>query len=58
VFLWFEKIYCNNCSFGDKKKGKLNAYFRVLEDIPRTTNSLEGYNRHINSLILSKKADD
>ncbi|KAF7692959.1 hypothetical protein CDIK_2353, partial [Cucumispora dikerogammari] len=54
VLEWFTKHYFQNDNRTNKHILFWNAYERTKSNIPRTTNSLEGYNRHINSLILGK----
>ncbi len=49
LFEWFQEEYLN---FNDTNKSISfwNAYNRVIEGVKRTTNSIEGYHRHLNSL--------
>jgi hypothetical protein len=57
IFDWFEKQYCNfekrcltNSSFVF-----WNVYDRTLNSIPRTSNSIEGYHRHLNARLGIKQ---
>ncbi|KAF7703953.1 hypothetical protein CDIK_0031 [Cucumispora dikerogammari] len=50
----FTKHYFHNDNKTNKNFLFLNTYERTKSNVPQTKNSLEGYNRHINSLILEK----
>lgn len=50
LFEWFQNEYLVQRT-GNKQICFWNVYERTLTDIPRTTNSLEGYHRHLNTFI-------
>lgn len=55
LFEWFQGEYLSN-ETSNKKISFWNVYERTQNNIPRTTNSLEGYHGHLNSLIDGKQS--
>ncbi|KAF9742198.1 hypothetical protein NGRA_3630, partial [Nosema granulosis] len=55
LFKWFKNEFITN-SRGNKGIDFWNIKMRTEENIPRTTNSLEGYHRHLNTLIDVKQS--
>lgn len=55
LFEWFYEEYLTN-TIGNKSFEFWNVKLRTENNIPRTTNSLEGYHRHLNSLISIKQS--
>ncbi|KAG0436223.1 hypothetical protein DMUE_4330 [Dictyocoela muelleri] len=57
ILLWFSSQYIKNIhrGFTNRNIHFLNVYKRSLIGIPRTTNSLEGFHRHLNVLITIKQ---
>ncbi|KAG0435098.1 hypothetical protein DMUE_4887 [Dictyocoela muelleri] len=54
IYNWFHQEYLTQ--IGTNKDIKFwNVYFRTMNDIPRTTNSIEGYHRHLNNLVKHKQ---
>lgn len=53
ILMWFSRNFLSSHSCV-KQKCFWSVYARLLNDIPSTTNSCEGSNRHLNSYILSK----
>lgn len=54
LFEWFQSEYLEN-NTGNKLIAFWNVYERTKSNIPRTTNSLEGYHRHLNTFINVKQ---
>ncbi len=54
LFRWFEQEYLFS-NRGNKILEFWNVKKRTENDIPRTTNSLEGYHRHLNTFINVKQ---
>jgi hypothetical protein len=57
ILMWFEKNFLSINYCKNKQYDFWGVHDRVLNEICRTTNSLEGYHRHINALISSKHHD-
>ncbi|KAG0437612.1 hypothetical protein DMUE_3596 [Dictyocoela muelleri] len=55
LFDWFQTEYLL-CKTGNKAVHFWNVFERTKFDVPRTTNSLEGYHRHLNTLINIKQS--
>lgn len=55
LFEWFQGEYLSNDT-GNKSVSFWNVYERTQLKIPRTTNSLEGYHRHLNTFINTKQS--
>ncbi|KAG0440742.1 hypothetical protein DMUE_1520 [Dictyocoela muelleri] len=55
LFEWFKKEYLS-FNTSNKSINFWNCNVRVKENIPRTTNSIEGFHRHLNSLITIKQS--
>lgn len=54
LYEWFESEYISG-TIQNKSINFWNLHERTLKNIPRTTNSLEGFHRHLNTLITSKQ---
>jgi hypothetical protein len=51
---WFLKHFINEDScFLNHKPSVWSVYERILNNIPRTTNSLEGFHRHLNNVCAT-----
>lgn len=57
LFDWFEKEYLKDSTEGNKQISFWNVKFRTENKIPRTTNSLEGFYRHLNTFINVKQSN-
>ncbi|KAG0442421.1 hypothetical protein DMUE_0280 [Dictyocoela muelleri] len=55
LFEWFQAEYLST-ETGNKTVSFWNVYERTRSNIPRTTNSLEGYHRHLNTFINTKQS--
>lgn len=55
LFEWFQENYLHMES-NNKSIFFWNVYERVKKGIPRTSNSIEGYHRHLNSLVQTKQS--
>ncbi|KAG0423913.1 hypothetical protein DMUE_6119, partial [Dictyocoela muelleri] len=54
LYNWFEKEYLKN-TIGNKQIEFWNVKDRTERNIPRTTNSIEGFHRHLNTFINVKQ---
>lgn len=55
LFKWFQQEYLSENN-GNKSIKFWNAHERTLKRIPKTTNSIEGFHRHLNTLIKIKQS--
>ena len=51
LYDWFINNYIDDNSETNKQIGFWNCYERTLKNIPRTSNSIEGFHRHLNNNI-------
>jgi hypothetical protein len=54
---WFKKDFCNFNNENNHHPLFWSVYERTLKSIPRTTNSLEGYHRHLNATFTTTKEE-
>lgn len=58
ILEWFYKQYITSVEYSTNSNKNIsfwNVYSRTISGIPRTSNSLEGYHRHLNCLIMQKQ---
>jgi hypothetical protein len=55
LFEWFKGEYLTTEN-SNKNIGFWNVYTRTKNNIPRTMNSIEGFHRHLNTLVLFKQS--